>query len=118
VAPSFKRDTGICQPLGAREQGFSRGGDFGHLGTACGALYSTFWGELPLLTVFLGPEALKVHFRCIYDGLLFRRFRSQVPGDPKKLLGGSASSSRGPLTHFSASRKALHPLLDTCGGHR
>ena len=47
-----------------------------------------FRGELPLLTAFHGPEALKAHFQCIYDGLLFRRFRSQVPGDPKKIAGG------------------------------
>jgi hypothetical protein len=42
-----------------------------------------FGGELPLLTACRGTEALKVHFRCICDGLLFRRFRPQVPGDPK-----------------------------------
>ena len=29
-----------------------------------------------------------MHFRYIYDGLLFRRFRSQVMGDPKKITGG------------------------------
>ena len=32
-----EREAGICQPLGAREQGFFHGGGFGHLGTACGA---------------------------------------------------------------------------------
>ena len=32
-----ERDAGICQPLGARGQGFLHGGGFGHLGTACGA---------------------------------------------------------------------------------
>jgi len=39
------------------------------------------------LTAFRAPDALKVHFRCIYDGLLFRRFRSQVMGVPKKISG-------------------------------
>ena len=43
---------------------------------------------IPLLTAFRGPEAPQVHFRCICDGLLFRRFRSQVPGGPKKIAGG------------------------------
>ena len=28
-----------------------------------------------------------MHFRCIYDGLLFRRFRSQVMGVPQKISG-------------------------------
>ena len=37
VQVKTERDAGVCQPLGAREQGFSRGGGFGHLGTACGA---------------------------------------------------------------------------------
>ena len=83
-----ERDAGICQPLGARGQGFLHGGGFGHLGTACGAFWSKFGGKLPLLSDFHGPEALKVHFRCICDGLLFRRFRTQVPGDPKKNVGG------------------------------
>jgi hypothetical protein len=32
-----ERDAGVCQPLGAREQGYFHGGGFGHLGTACGA---------------------------------------------------------------------------------
>ena len=82
-----ERYAGICQPLGAREQGFFHGGGFGQLGAVRGAFQSAFWGKLPLLTAFRGPEALKVHFRCIYDGLLFRRFRSQVPGDPKKNAG-------------------------------
>ena len=32
-----ERDAGICQPLGAREQGFFHGGGFGQLGTVRGA---------------------------------------------------------------------------------
>ena len=32
-----ERHAGICQTLGAREQGFFHGGGFGHLGTAGGA---------------------------------------------------------------------------------
>ena len=83
-----ERCAGICQPLGARGQGFFHGGGFGQLGTVRGAFKSIFRVKSPLLTAFRGPEALKVHFRCIYDGLLFRRFRSQVPGDPKKIAGG------------------------------
>ena len=32
-----ERDAGVCQPLGAREQGFFSGGGFGHKGGVCGA---------------------------------------------------------------------------------
>ena len=32
-----ERDAGICQPLGARDQGFFHGGGFGQLGTVRGA---------------------------------------------------------------------------------
>ena len=32
-----ERDAGICQPLGAREQGFFHGGGFGQLGAVRGA---------------------------------------------------------------------------------
>jgi hypothetical protein len=81
-------DAGICQHLGAREQGFFHGGGFGCLGAVCGAFESTFWSKFPLLTAFRGPEALKVHFRCIYDGLPIRRFQSRVPRGPKKNAGG------------------------------
>ena len=32
-----ERDAGICQPLGARDQGFFHGGGYGQLGTVRGA---------------------------------------------------------------------------------
>jgi hypothetical protein len=32
-----ERDAGICQPLGARGQGFFHESGFGHLGAVCGA---------------------------------------------------------------------------------
>jgi hypothetical protein len=83
-----ERHAGICQPLGTREQGFFHGGGFGQIGAVRGPFQSMFWGKLPLLTAFRGPEALKVHFRCIYDGLLIRRFQSRVPSGPKKNTGG------------------------------
>ena len=69
-------DAGVCQPLGAREQGFFHGGGFGHLGAVCGAFESTFWSKFPLLTAFRALGGPKMCFRCIYDGLLLRRFRS------------------------------------------
>ena len=112
-----ERDAGICQPLGTREQGFFHGGGFGQLGAVRGPFQSVFGGKLPLLTAFRGPEALKVHFRCIYGGLLIRSFQSRAPGGPKKILGGSRTP-RGPLTRFSASRRTLHPPVCPCGGHR
>ena len=87
-----ERCAGVCQPLGTRVQGFFHGGGFGQIGAVHGPFQSTFWGKLPLLTAFRGPEALKVHFRCIYDGLLIRRFQSRVPSGPKKILGGSMNS--------------------------
>ena len=65
---------------------------------------------MPLLTAFHGPEALKAHFRCIYDGLLFRRFRSQVPGDPKKIPGGVREllGVRQPTFRLQGGRYTLH----------
>ena len=62
------------------------------------------------MTAFHGPEALKAHFRCIYDGLLFRRFRSQVPGDPKKIAGGVREllGVRQPTFRLQGGRYALH----------
>ena len=71
-----------------------------------------FGGKLPLLSDFHGPEALKVHFRCIYDGLLFRRFRSQVPGDPKKISGGVREllGVRQPTFRLQGGRYALHSV--------
>ena len=69
-------DGGICQPLGAREQGFFHGGGCGHLGAVCGTFESIFWSKFPLLTAFRAPDGPKMCFRCNYDGLLFRRFRS------------------------------------------
>ena len=59
-----------------------------------------------------------MHFRCIYDGLLYSRFRSEVPGDPQKKFWGCLRAPRGPLTHFSASRRTLRPPSCVCGGHR
>jgi hypothetical protein len=61
-----------------------------------------------------------VHFRSIYDGLLFRRLGSQVPGDPPKNSGGVCVllAPAGPLTHFPASRRTLRPPSCVCGGHR
>ena len=79
-----ERDAGFCRPLGARDQGFLGGGGCASIGGVRGAFQSKFGPELPLLPAFRGPEALKVHFRCIYGGLFFRRFRSRVPGDPQK----------------------------------
>ena len=69
-----------------------------------------FWGKLPLLTAFRGPEALKVHFRFIYGGLLFRRFGSQVPGDPNKICGGVRGllGVRQPTFRLQGGRYALH----------
>ena len=66
------------------------------------------------MTVFRGPGALKVHFRFIYDGLLFRRFRSQVPGDPKKIRGG-VRELLGPVSakNHPAPGVALAVLLTT-----
>ena len=43
-----ERDAGICQTLGARDQGFFPGGCFGHFGTVCGVLEPIFWCNYPL----------------------------------------------------------------------
>ena len=83
-----ERDAGICQTLGARDQGFFPGGCFGHFGTVCGVLEPIFWSNYPLLTVFQALHAPKVHFRYIFDGLLTGRFQFRVPGDLQKITGG------------------------------
>ena len=64
------------------------GGGEAPVGSVRGAFQSKFGPKLPLLPAFRGPEARKVHFRYIHGGLLFRRFRSHVPGDPRKFAGG------------------------------
>jgi len=83
---------------------------WGHasIGSVRGAFQSKFGPKLPLLPAFRGPEARKVHFRCIYDGLFFRRFRSRVPGDPQKFLGGSASP-KGPVKPLFGLRGDARP---------
>ena len=47
---------------------------------------------------------------CIFYGLPFRRFRSQVPGDPKKIIGGVREllGARQPTFRLLRGRYALH----------
>ena len=47
---------------------------------------------------------------CIFDGLPFRRFRSQVPGDPKKIIGGVREllGARQPTFRLLGGRYTLH----------
>ena len=62
------------------------------------------------MTAFRGSEALKVHFWCIYNGLLFWRFRSPIPGDPKKNAGGvrELQGARQPTFRHQVGRYTLH----------
>ena len=115
-----ERDAGICQPLGAREQGFFHGGGFRRLDTVCGAFWSIFWSKFPLLPAFRAPGAPKVHFRYIYDGLPIRRFQSRVPGDPKKITGGARELQgvRQPTFRLEGGRYALHYVSgEATGSH-
>ena len=47
---------------------------------------------------------------CIFYGLPFRRFRSQVPGDPKKIIGGVREllGARQPTFRLLGGRYTLH----------
>ena len=83
-----ERNTGFYRPLGARDQGFLGGGGWASVGSARGLFQSKFGPKLPLVPAFRGPQAPKVHFRCICNGLPFKRFRSLVPGDPQKFPSG------------------------------